>query len=48
VDDLASALTDLLGSPDRAQRLGRNGRAAAARDYDWRILSERLADSLLA
>jgi glycosyltransferase involved in cell wall biosynthesis len=46
-DDLAAALADLLASPERARSLGRNGRAAAERDYDWGILSERLADAIL-
>lgn len=47
VDDLAAALTELLASPGRAARLGLNGREAAEREYDWRILSARLADSVL-
>lgn len=48
IDDLAASLTDLLASPERARSLGLNGRAAAERDYDWRVVSERLADAVLA
>jgi glycosyltransferase involved in cell wall biosynthesis len=48
IDDLAGALVEMLDAPERAQRLGRNGREAAVREYDWRSLSERLADSVLA
>jgi phosphatidylinositol alpha-mannosyltransferase len=38
---LAAALTELLKSPDEAQRLGQAG-AAAAREYDWTVIGRRL------
>jgi glycosyltransferase involved in cell wall biosynthesis len=48
IDDLAGALAEILDAPERAQRLGLNGRQAVVREYDWRSLSDRLADSVLA
>jgi glycosyltransferase involved in cell wall biosynthesis len=45
---LAEPLAQLLGDADRAQEMGANARAAAERDYDWRVIGERLADQLLA
>jgi len=48
IDDLAGALVEILDAPERARELGLNGREAAVRDFDWRSLSERLADAILA
>jgi len=47
-EDLATALARLLGDPKLARELGARGREAAERDYDWRVVSSRLADELLA
>lgn len=44
---LAAPLAELLGSPERARAMGARARAAAVRDYDWRVIGERLADELL-
>ncbi len=41
-------LTELLEDPERARAMGANARAVAERDYDWRVIGERLADQLLA
>lgn len=46
-EELAAALLAVLGDPLLAARLGANGRRAAERDYDWRVIGERLADALL-
>ena len=40
-DALAAALTEVLKSPEEAQRLGLAG-AAAAREYDWTVIGRRL------
>jgi len=47
-DDLAAALLALLADPDRARRLGANGRRAAERDYDWAVIGAGVADGVLA
>jgi len=39
--DFAARVVELLGDAPRAARLGANGRAAAERTYDWRLLAER-------
>ena len=46
-EDLAAAMLRLLTDPGLAARLGANGRLAAERDYDWRVIGGRLADALL-
>lgn len=46
-EDLAEALMVVLADPGLAARLGSNGRAAAERDYDWRVIGERLSSELL-
>ncbi len=43
-DDLAAAILPLLEDADLAARLGANGRRAAERDYDWRVLGRRVTD----
>lgn len=45
---MAEALIDLLASPEDARRRGANARAAAERDFDWRVIGRRLADEILA
>lgn len=45
---MAATLVELLASPETARRLGANARVAAERDYDWRVISRRLADEILA
>jgi glycosyltransferase involved in cell wall biosynthesis len=47
-DDLAAAILPLLDDAALAARLGAQGRAAAERDYDWRVLGDRVADVVLA
>lgn len=44
---LAEPLAELLGDPAGAQAMGAQARTAAERDYDWRVIGERLADELL-
>ena len=47
-DAFAAAITSLLRDPATMKRLGANGRRAAETLFDWRILSDRLADAVLA
>jgi len=44
---IAAAVSTLLRDAELAARLGRNGRAAAERDYDWRVIGDRVADAVL-
>jgi glycosyltransferase involved in cell wall biosynthesis len=44
---LAAALATILGDDTMARRMGANARAAAQREYDWKVLGARLADDLL-
>jgi glycosyltransferase involved in cell wall biosynthesis len=44
---IAAAVLMLLRDAGLAARLGRNGRAAAERDYDWRVIGDRVADAVL-
>jgi glycosyltransferase involved in cell wall biosynthesis len=46
-EDLADALLVVLADPTLAARMGSSGRAAVERDYDWRVIGERLASELL-
>lgn len=39
--DFVAAVVSLLQDPDRARRLGRNGRARAHREYAWPALADR-------
>jgi glycosyltransferase involved in cell wall biosynthesis len=45
---LAAALLTLLEDADLAARLGANGRRAAERDFDWRVIGAAVADRVLA
>jgi len=45
---MAAAILQLLGDAGEARRRGANARAAAEREYDWRVIGERLADEVLA
>jgi glycosyltransferase involved in cell wall biosynthesis len=47
LEDLASAILRLLEDQDLARRLGENGRRAAVEEHDWRVISERLARTLM-
>ena len=44
---IAAAVSTLLRDAELAARLGRNGRVAAERDYDWRVIGDRVADAVL-
>jgi glycosyltransferase involved in cell wall biosynthesis len=44
---LAAALVTLLDDAPLAARLGANGRRAAERDYDWRVIAAAVADRVL-
>lgn len=44
--DLAASLVELLGDRDRMRRLGENARRAAEAEFDWRVISRRLAVAL--
>jgi glycosyltransferase involved in cell wall biosynthesis len=46
-DDLAAAIRPLLADPARARDLGEAARLAAEREFDWRVVGGRLADTLL-
>jgi len=41
VADLAAALTELVGDPDRAAAMGRAGRERAVADFSWAAIAER-------
>ncbi len=45
---LAQALVTLLEDPELAARLGANGRRAAERDLDWRVIGTAVADRVLS
>jgi glycosyltransferase involved in cell wall biosynthesis len=45
---MATAILELLADAQELRRRGANARAAAERDYDWRVIGERLADEILA
>ena len=46
-DDLAEAIRILLLDGALAARLGANGRAAAERTYDWRVIASSVAEGVL-
>jgi len=46
VEALAQALTELLTDPERAQRLGQNGRARVLTDFTWSRVAERFLAAL--
>ncbi len=46
-DELAAAILTLLRSPQLREELGTNARRAAVERYDWRVLSDGLADEVL-
>lgn len=48
VDDLAGAIVDAVSNPTLAQQMGRRGRICAESRYEWSVLSEQLADAVLA
>jgi glycosyltransferase involved in cell wall biosynthesis len=45
--DFADKIISLLGNPDLARRMGRNGRGAALTRYNWRSLVGTLEDFYL-
>jgi glycosyltransferase involved in cell wall biosynthesis len=45
---LAAAIAELVGDPARARRLGTVAREVAERDYDWRVVGDRIAAEVLA
>jgi glycosyltransferase involved in cell wall biosynthesis len=45
---MAQAIVEVLADLAEARRRGANARAAAERDYDWRVIGDRLADEILA
>jgi glycosyltransferase involved in cell wall biosynthesis len=46
-EDLAASFCRLFNDEALAQRLGANARRAAVADYDWRVISSRLAETVL-
>ena len=44
---MAAAILPVLEDATRAREMGANARAAAERDYDWRVIGERLAGEIL-
>lgn len=46
-DDLAAAALRLLGDTDATRAAGARARAAAEREFDWRIVGDRIADEVL-
>jgi phosphatidylinositol alpha-1,6-mannosyltransferase len=47
VDEVAEAITDLLGNPERAAKLGTRGADRVRRDFTWAALSLRLRGLLV-
>ncbi|TAL08478.1 MAG: glycosyltransferase [Chloroflexota bacterium] len=47
-DDLAEAIVELIGDPDRMYALGARARLAAEERFDWRIVGDRIADAVLS
>ena len=45
--DLADAFNRLLGDEAQVRRLGAAAREAAVRDFDWRVVGDRIADEVL-
>jgi glycosyltransferase involved in cell wall biosynthesis len=46
VDDVASALRELLSSEDRRRAMGRASRERAVAEFDYGVLSRRLGEVL--
>lgn len=44
VDEIADAITYLLGHPEEAKRMGENGRRAVEEKYNWEKMEERLLE----
>ena len=47
VDDLSAAIVELAGDDPRARRLGARAREVAEREFDWRIVGDRIAIEVL-
>jgi phosphatidyl-myo-inositol dimannoside synthase len=47
VDEVAEAIVDLLGNPEKAAKLGQSGADRVRREFTWSALSLRLRDLLL-
>lgn len=47
IDDLAEALSTVLDDPPLAMRMGAAAREAAERHYDWEVVGDRLASTIL-
>jgi len=47
-DELADAISHLLTDDARRREMGAAARRAAVEVYDWRVISSRLADDVLA
>jgi phosphatidylinositol alpha-1,6-mannosyltransferase len=47
VDEVAEAILELLGDPDRAAKLGARGADRVHRDFTWEALSSRLRGLLV-
>jgi starch synthase len=44
VADLADAITELVGDPDRAKAMGLTGRQRAVEQFSWHAVAERTLD----
>jgi glycosyltransferase involved in cell wall biosynthesis len=44
---IAEALVRVLADPDLARRMGAAARSLAEREFDWRVLGDRIADEIL-
>lgn len=47
-EDVASAIVSLLGDEGRTRGLGQLARTVAEREFDWRVVGNRIADEVLA
>lgn len=47
-EDLAASIVALISDPTTLQTIGRQAREAAEREFDWRIVGDRIASAVLA
>ena len=46
-EDVADAIVSLLRDPDRARSMGRRAREVAEREFDWRVVGDRIGREVL-
>jgi len=48
IDDLAASIVELVGDEVGAREMGRRAREVAEREFDWRVVGDRIAREILA